>query len=324
MQSCAWWRRCWIVRCLCWLVEMGGERLEWLSAEKQNRLVCEETDAFCLAAGDGLWIERFGPAVLISSERACDEVCLAEEVFLRANNSPHGVPRAVYLRRLVKVPGCSDRPRLIAGGLEGDCCVARENGLAFKVDFSGGYHVGLFPDQRSNRKFLKDLRPKKLLNLFAFTCAFSVAVASVGGRTLSVDVSRRSLAIGRANFLLNGLSLEGQRMVADDVRDVLPRLVRRGEKYDAIVIDPPTFARVRRGRIFRVKEELEGLIQIAMACAESGGWIIVSTNCSTIGLGYLKKLAGKLVPSGSRVEAVEPPHDYRAGGAARVVRIQMP
>ncbi|PYJ42502.1 MAG: hypothetical protein DME86_05255 [Verrucomicrobia bacterium] len=157
-----------------------------------------------------------------------------------------------------------------------------ENSLQYGIDFGAGYSVGLFVDQRENRRFVRQVEPRRLLNCFAYTCSFSVAAASVGTRTVSVDLSRRSLERGRENFLLNGLPAEEHRFTTDDVFEVLPRLARGGEKFDMIVLDPPTFSRSRRGRTFQVQSDFENLLLTALEVADRDSHILLSTNFSNL------------------------------------------
>ena len=104
--------------------------------------------------------------------------------------------------------------------------------MSYGIDFGAGYSVGLFIDQRENRRFVRDVTPRTLLNCFAYTCSFSVVAASVGAKTVSIDLSKKSLERGRENFALNALRTDDHRFVTDDVMEVLPRLARRGEKFD--------------------------------------------------------------------------------------------
>ena len=79
----------------------------------------------------------------------------------------------------------------------------QEGGLRLGLDFAAGYSAGLFIDQRANRARVHDLKPKRLLNTFAYTCSFSVVAARAGAETVSVDLSRRSLTRGEDNFRRN-------------------------------------------------------------------------------------------------------------------------
>jgi len=100
---------------------------------------------------------------------------------------------------------------------------------------------------------------------------------------VSIDLSKKSLARGRENFALNSLSTTDHRFMADDVMTVLPRLARRGEKFDAIILDPPTFSRSHRGKAFQVENDFEDLLLAALEVAERNASILLSTNCSTLG-----------------------------------------
>lgn len=153
-----------------------------------------------------------------------------------------------------------------------------ELGLRYAIDLSPHIAPGLFPDQRKNRLHLKSLRPTRLLNLFAHTCAFGVLAASVGAETLNIDSSSRSLARGKTNYQLNQLNGSSHRFWAEDVRRVLPRLARRGETFDAIILDPPTFAHGGRGRAFRVQRELEPLLLACFPLLSARGSLLLSIN----------------------------------------------
>src|SRR5439155_16582747 len=102
-----------------------------------------------------------------------------------------------------------------------------------------------------NRRYVRHIAPRRLLNCFAYTCSFSVCAACKGANTVNIDLSKKSLARGRENFALNNLSTIDHRFITDDVQSVLPRLSRRGEKFDAIILDPPTFHELREEKGFR-------------------------------------------------------------------------
>lgn len=99
---------------------------------------------------------------------------------------------------------------------------------------------------------------------------------------MSVDLSKKSLSRGRENFALNSLATTDHRFIADDVMEVLPRLARKGEKFDAIILDPPTFSRSHRGKAFQVEQDFETLLLAALEVAARNARILLSTNCSTL------------------------------------------
>jgi len=193
------------------------------------------------------------------------------------------------------IPTKSERresPALVIGDpTESLQTVATERYLRFGIDFGTGYSPGLFLDQRENRRYVRHIAPKRLLNCFAYTCSFSVFAAGNGARTLNIDLSKKYLGRGRENFALNNLSTIDHRFITDDVRSVLPRLARRGEKFDAIILDPPTFSRSSEGKTFQVQDDFEGLLISALAVAERDAHVLISTNCSALGLRALEVMA---------------------------------
>jgi 23S rRNA (cytosine1962-C5)-methyltransferase len=117
-----------------------------------------------------------------------------------------------------------------------------------------------------------------MLNLFAYTCSFTVCAAAGGAETCSVDAAKRVLGCGRENLQLNGIDpADGHRFLADDAMKVVPRLAKRGETFDLIVLDPPTFGRAD-GRVFQIEKDLSGLVRDCFEILAPGGWLLVSCN----------------------------------------------
>lgn len=261
-----------------------------ITAAALAQLGAEETSAHRFWTGPDGWIERFGGDYLVSASdpREIARLAAALPAFLDEFGLNAG---RVFGRCLVKQPGEDDKPRQLSGRVSSPAAVVTERGLRFGVDFSAGYSVGLFCDQRANRAYLESLRPRRALNCFAYTCAFSVAAARAGAETLSLDLARKSLDRGRANFALNGFDGERHRFIADDVFSVLPRLARRGEKFDAIILDPPTFSRGAKGRVFRVERDLPALLGQALDLAEPGARILLSTNARELDVDALRRIA---------------------------------
>src|SRR5437588_11061625 len=235
------------------------ERNDWIDRTAVDAFEAEGTDAHRLCTIDNGWAERFSRDVLIScrSTTARDRLIAGLKEWSSSVNFQFG---RVFARFLPRKNEERETPKLILGdegrNLE---TIATEHHLKFGIDFGAGYSVGLFIDQRENRRFVRQSKPKRMLNCFAYTCSFSVAAASAGAQTVNVDLSKKSLARGRQNFELNALSTEGHKFIADDVRPVMRRLARRGEKFDMIILDPPTFSRTKGGEAFHVESDLEEL-----------------------------------------------------------------
>jgi 23S rRNA (cytosine1962-C5)-methyltransferase len=169
--------------------------------------------------------------------------------------------------------------------------VVTEAGVRFGLDFAAGYSHGLFLDQRANRAKVGSLRPKRLLNTFAYTCSFSVVAALRGAETVSVDLSQKSLDRGRENFALNDIDAAKHRFIADDVLELLPKLAHRGERFDGIILDPPTFSRSSGGRRWQVEEDFETLLNTALEVAAPTCSILLSTNCTKLNVADLERMA---------------------------------
>lgn len=285
------------------------------------QLKAEGTNAHRLWTGPDGWVERYGADFLVSAPgiAGVERIAAALPGFLADLGLEVG---RVFGRCLVKQPGEDDRPRLLSGEILSPEVVVTERGLRFGVDFSAGYSVGLFCDQRENRAHLEASRPRRVLNCFAYTCAFSVAAARAGAETLSLDLARKSLDRGRANLALNDLAGDAHRFIADDVFSVLPRLARRGEKFDAIILDPPTFSRGAKGRVFRVERDLPTLLAQAVDLAEPGARILLSTNSRELDVEALRRIA-RGEARVANVHAVPPPTEYPPGSAASTLWLRV-
>jgi 23S rRNA (cytosine1962-C5)-methyltransferase len=264
-------------------------------------------------------VERFGQDILISFKRVLVRERLIEELMEWANGIPFKIGR-IFARFVPRKSEQRDPPRLISGDpTEHLQTIATERRLKFGIDFGAGFSVGLFPDQRENRGFVRHIAPKRLLNCFAYTCSFSVTAAYVGAATLNIDLSKKSLSRGRENFALNNLSTTEHRFIADDVMAVLPRLARKGEKFDVIILDPPTFSRSAGGKTFHVENDFEKLLIDALELTERDSRILVSTNCSTLREPALEVMARYGLKAARRVGAFHrspPLPDFPPGAGA--------
>ncbi|RFC46292.1 MAG: 23S rRNA (cytosine1962-C5)-methyltransferase [Verrucomicrobia bacterium] len=263
----------------------------WLSTADWKAFEDAGTAAHRACSLHGAWVERLGEDLLINHQSPALLASLLEEWKLRAPAYAY-TPQRIFSRPLPLQNAERSAPVL----LEGDPAlpvetVVSESRMRFGLDFSAGYSVGLFLDQRANRALLRTAPLKRVLNTFAYTCSFSVAAALAGAETLSVDLSQKSLERGRHNFVLNELDPSAHRFVADDVQDLLPRLARRKEQFDAIILDPPTFSRGNKGRRFRAEDDLQALLSAALEITAPGGRILLSTNCTKLRVADLETIA---------------------------------
>ncbi len=178
-------------------------------------------------------------------------------------------------------PGELRDPQPLVGKPAREVFAVRENRLDFLVRAYDGYSVGLFLDQRENRQRVRELADgRNVLNLFCYTCGFSVAAAAGGAQaTINVDISRKSLEWGKDNFRANGLSLNEHMFINDDAFNYFKRARRQQHTFDLIVIDPPSFARPKKsGRVFMVEKDLQRLVAGAVSLLTPNGVLLVSSN----------------------------------------------
>ena len=140
--------------------------------------------------------------------------------------------------------------------------------LKFNIKQMGFKHTGLFPEQAINWDYasnkIKNSNRKniKVLNLFAYTGAMSVACLKSGAEVVHVDSSRGMIDWAKENVKLNNLEDKPIRFLVDDVLKFVKREIRRGNKYDAIIMDPPSYGRGANGEVWSLDENLEELIKL--------------------------------------------------------------
>ncbi len=302
--------------------------LEWISPAVWSVLAAEGTDAHRLASGPEMWLERFGHDVLLSYQTEPGRDAALAELDQRCAAYSYR-PLRVFGKHLPQHASERSAPVLLRGEAGGSLeTEVGEAGARYGLDFAGGYSAGLFIDQRANRARLRAMKPKRLLNTFAYTCSFSVVAALGGAETVSVDLSRRSLTRGEANFRRNGLDPKSgsHRFIADDVLAVLPRLARRGEKFDAIILDPPTFSRNQAGAAFQVQRDFDRLVTLALEVAAPGAKILLSVNHSAMRVADLElaaRAALKMAGRSGRFDSTAPLADFPPGQGAKTVWLEL-
>ena len=141
--------------------------------------------------------------------------------------------------------------------------------LVFNLKPMGFKHTGLFPEQAVNwdwmiNKIKTSKREIKVLNLFAYTGGASVACLSAGASVCHVDSSKGMVAWAKENVISSNLQDKPIRYIIDDVVKFVQREIRRGNKYDAIIMDPPSYGRGTSGEVWQFEEHISGLIELCM------------------------------------------------------------
>lgn len=138
--------------------------------------------------------------------------------------------------------------------------------LKFNLKLMGFKHTGLFPEQAYNWNLIREKiksagREIKVLNLFAYTGAATIAALSAGASVVHVDSSRGMIDWAKENVKLNGLENALVRFLVDDVRKFVKREIRRGNKYDIIIMDPPSFGRGSKSEVWNIETDLDDLLK---------------------------------------------------------------
>lgn len=142
-------------------------------------------------------------------------------------------------------------------------------GMSFHIEPTGFKHTGLFPEQAVNWSWMIDKiraskKPTKVLNLFAYTGGATVAAAYAGASVCHVDASKGMVQWAKDNINLSGLSDRPVRFITDDVIKFVQREKRRGNLYDAIIMDPPSYGRGPKGEIWKIEDEIYPLVELCM------------------------------------------------------------
>ncbi|MBO5883961.1 MAG: class I SAM-dependent methyltransferase [Clostridia bacterium] len=143
--------------------------------------------------------------------------------------------------------------------------------LKFILKPMGFKHTGLFPEQAANwdwfseliRKSVAEGKSVKVLNLFAYTGGATLAAASAGASVVHVDASKGMVAQAKQNAQISGLGDKPIRYIVDDCKKFVEREIRRGNKYDAVIMDPPSYGRGPSGEIWKIEESVDELISLA-------------------------------------------------------------
>jgi 23S rRNA (cytosine1962-C5)-methyltransferase len=141
------------------------------------------------------------------------------------------------------------------------------HGLNFEIKPTAFGHLGIFPEHRILWERLKKLSLEpdaEILNLFAYTGGGTLSAARAGHRVCHLDASKGAVSWARKNAELSGLSKKPVRWIVDDATKFLQREIRRGRRYDGLIMDPPSFGRGAKGEVFKIERDLPELLELTM------------------------------------------------------------
>jgi 23S rRNA (cytosine1962-C5)-methyltransferase len=290
-------------------------RLQQASDLRLKHLELTGTTAYRLVNGEGdglpgFTIDRYGEYLMIQrytqawSPHLKLIIAVMQELF---------TPRGIYekfrpqeTRKLAAKSASTRYSQLLAGEKQKGKLTVEENGLNFLVDLEEGLNTGLFLDQRENRRdFLQRVKGKTVLNLFAYTGAFSVAAAAAGAQKVtSVDASATYLDWARENFNCNRLNPKRHEFIVDDCFAALDRFKREERRFDLILFDPPSFSSTRKST-FSTRGGTAGLAASCLNLLKENGLMIGSSNHQKTDFAdYLKELRRGALKAGCDLRVI--------------------
>lgn len=298
----------------------------------------------------GWYVDRLGDFLLSQSEKSCTSARQSMLEELMQKYDCRGAYHKLLSRQVRGSAPADTSPRHLLGEVAPSRFHVRENGIRYELSFEEGYSVGLFLDQRENRRRIlhgetcppatdahrglqpdragpracrphhhrpgrrsrlpvgtpapiasvaakraavhnfvheslssdgADRKNREVLNVFAYTCAFSVCAARVGARVTSLDLSRKYLDWGRRNFELNGLDPEAHDFIYGDAFDWMRRLAKKSRLFDLVILDPPTFSQSKQSGVFRAEKDYGRLVHQALPLIKPGGVLFASSNAAS-------------------------------------------
>jgi 23S rRNA (cytosine1962-C5)-methyltransferase len=264
------------------LLDAAVLRAPLLGKSEVFRVVNEQGDGL-----PGVTVDRYGAFCVLSLSTPEAEREMGNIAQYLVEQGARGVYTKRRERRdLRRAEAPELAPTLPSAGEPAPSPLAVKDGKStILTELGDGLSTGLFIDQRDNRAKISELSSgKQVLNLFSYTCSFSVA-AALGGATKvsSVDLSGRSLERGKLNFSANGLDPARHEFVQTDAVRFARGAVKHGRRFDVIVLDPPSFGTVGKAT-FRFERDITGLMADCLRLLGPGGVLLCVTNHKKTGV----------------------------------------
>ncbi|MCH9614774.1 MAG: Ribosomal RNA large subunit methyltransferase K/L [Chlamydiia bacterium] len=234
-----------------------------------------EEDYKLIDSGDGVKVEKFGPYIF---ERPCSQAIWHRQTRVKADavfTRVEGDGKWTFHKKFPKTWTIT---------------VAGVKMLIKPTDFG---HLGIFPEHAAHWH----LQGESVLNLFAYTGGYSLAASQNGCLVTHVDASKGIVSWARENADLNDIS--NVRWIVDDAYKYCKREVKRGNTYDGIILDPPSFGRGASGQVFKIEEDLLPLLELFKDLISKQGWVMLSCHTPGFGPGVLSRLLETTLPKGT-------------------------
>jgi 23S rRNA (cytosine1962-C5)-methyltransferase len=268
-----------------------------LSKTPETLLTTSWPDYALLDSGHGRKLERYGRYTVVRPEPQCFWAPRDPEAFERAN--------AVFDPQQEEED--AGRWRFDEHGPI-DAFPLAWRDVRFTGRFTPFRHLAFFPEQAANWEWMdtriRTLKQPKILNLFGYTGVASLAAAAAGAHVTHVDASKKSVAYARENCEQSGLSDRPIRWLVEDARKFVAREVRRGSKYDGIILDPPKYGRGANGEVWRLFEDLPELLKdCASLLSDDASFLLLNAYAARIsGLSLAHAMAEATQDRGGRID----------------------
>jgi 23S rRNA (cytosine1962-C5)-methyltransferase len=256
----------------------------------------------CFAGYDDLVIDYFPPVVMVALYRERTQGWLEELTELLETALP-GKPRAIVLQERFLLDGPS---RVLQGELP-ESLDALEAGLSFRLRLGEARNIGFFPDMAVGRRLVRERAAgKRVLNLFAYSCSFSVAALAGGAaRVVNLDMNRGALELGKLNHRLNGIDLRRAGFLPLEFFRSVGKLRKLGP-FDLVICDPPA----SQGKSFTAERHWPKLARSLPDLVAPGGEILACLNGPNLGPDYLDRLLSETFPSAENLGLYRPGEDF--------------
>ena len=292
-----------------------GKQIDKAVTLRTEHARLEGTTAYRLINGEGdglpgVTVDRYGCHLLL---QLYSEAWRPHLPLLSAGLQERLAPEGIYEKtrpretRELGAKGNKKYSRLLCGRPAPGRSVVQENGLNYLVDLEEGLNTGLFLDQRRNRlDLIERVQSKRVLNLFAYTGAFSVAAAASGAtQVTSVDVSAPYLDWAQENFRANRLDPKRHEFLLGDCFAVLANLRKARRTFEIIVTDPPSFSTTSKSR-FTTRQGTAEVVAAALPLLTPGGLLMACSNHQKVELAdYLKELRRGALQAGSELRVIQ-------------------
>ena len=269
----------------------------------------------CFAGYDDLVIDYFPPVVMVILYRQRPQAWLDELTQLLDTTLPDK-PSAILLqeRFLTNAPS-----RLLQGTLPEELN-ALEAGLSFRLRLGEAQNAGFFPDMAIGRKLVRERAEGKcVLNLFAYSCSFSVvALAGGAAQVVNLDMNRGALELGKLNHRINDIDLRLASFLSLEFFRSVSKLRKIGP-FDLVICDPPA----SQGKSFTAKRHWPKLVRSLPGLINPGGEILACLNAPDLGPDYLDDLFAEYLPAAEKIDHFTPGKDFPEARAERGVTLHL-